>query len=262
MRKQVSTSSSSWFNDSRHSVHSGCTSSSSKRRTSSSSLSSGKEKPLSSTRNLQTPSIPLRPSTLCFNSAVGPDNTTAPGGVGYRRMQESFSSSGGIAAGNADDSQATRLNTQEDDFVNFVNEVNQGKDDLCDGFSSEEESSVEGSGLVVEETQQFSQLPERPQLVARCSTVQSTNPPEWEDIPPDAVIKRLKAIPQEVLFSPRVREFYKSYPIWDKMSPEQKNKAVAWYRSLPEHIQGILLLISFRIYCYLQMLILFFVLFF
>jgi hypothetical protein len=177
-------------------------------------------------------------------------------------MQESFSSSGGIAAGNADDSQATRLNTQEDDFVNFVNEVNQGKDDLCDGFSSEEESSVEGSGLVVEETQQFSQLPERPQLVARCSTVQSTNPPEWEDIPPDAVIKRLKAIPQEVLFSLRVREFYKSYPIWDKMSPEQKNKAVAWYRSLPEHIQGILLLISFRIYCYLQMLILFFVLFF
>jgi hypothetical protein len=110
------------------------------------------------------PSIPLWPSTLCFNSTLGPDNMTAPGGVGYRRMQESFSSSGGIVAGNADDSQATRLNTQKDDFVNFVNEVNHGKDDLCNGFSNEEESSVEGSGTVVEEMQQFSQLPEQPQL--------------------------------------------------------------------------------------------------
>jgi hypothetical protein len=65
--------------------------------------------------------FPLRPSRLCLNSTVGTDITTAPSGVGNRRMQESFSSSGGIAAKNAEDSQVTQLETQENDFVNFVN---------------------------------------------------------------------------------------------------------------------------------------------
>jgi hypothetical protein len=55
----------------------------------------------------------------------------------------------------------THLDTEEDDFVNFVNEVNHGKDNLCDGFSNERESSVEVSGAIVEEMQhQFSHLPE------------------------------------------------------------------------------------------------------
>jgi hypothetical protein len=124
-------------------------------------MSSGKDKPLSSTRNLQTPTIPPRASTLCFNSTTGTDNVTAPGGVGYRRMQQSFSSSVGTAAGNAEDSQATRLNTQEGDFVH---EVNHGKDDLCDDASNLKESSVDGSGTVVGETPKFSQLTEVPQV--------------------------------------------------------------------------------------------------
>jgi hypothetical protein len=34
------------------------------------------------------------------------------------------------------------------------------------------------------------------------------------------------------------RDFYKSYPCWEKMAKEQK-KTLAWFRSIPDDLQGI-----------------------
>ncbi len=61
--------------------------------------------------------------------------------------------------------------------------------------------------------------------------------PEWENIPPDVIIHCLKAITPDVLSSLGMREFYKSYPIWQKMTIYQHNRAIAWFHQLPEEIQ-------------------------
>ena len=103
---------------------------------------------------------------------------------------------------------------------------------MQDAHESDLDSLLDGTGTVVGESLDVS-LPGPSQ---QCT--QSTSPPEWEDIPPDVVIKRLKAIPPDVTSSLRIRDFYKSYPSWEKMTQEQKNKAVAWYRTLPHDIQG------------------------
>jgi hypothetical protein len=76
------------------------------------------------------------------------------------------------------------------------------------------------------------------------------SPPEWDGLSPDVVLKCCKTVPTEVLRASGVHDFYKSYPSWVKMSKEQKNKSLAWFRSLPEETQGIIsfyLLLSFRI---------------
>jgi len=70
------------------------------------------------------------------------------------------------------------------------------------------------------------------------STIDS--PPEWDGLSPDIVLKCCKTAPPEVLRASGVHDFYKSYPSWVKMSQDQKNKSLAWFRSLPEETQGIL----------------------
>jgi hypothetical protein len=55
--------------------------------------------------------------------------------------------------------------------------------------------------------------------------------------PPDVIIHCLKAITPDVLSSLGMREFYKSYPIWQKMTIYQHNRAIAWFHQLPEEIQ-------------------------
>lgn len=64
--------------------------------------------------------------------------------------------------------------------------------------------------------------------------------PEWEGCNPDAVIKRLKLISKDDLQLSGKREFFKSYSFWEKMTMEQRNKTISWFRSLPEHLQGLL----------------------
>jgi hypothetical protein len=96
-----------------------------------------------------------------------------------------------------------------------------------------------GSGSVVEETQQTT-------AVLPPST-KSTSPPEWGDLPPAAVIKQLKQLTPEVLYSCRLREFYKSYPSWERMTPEQKNKTLAWFHTLPAEVKGKYFLFFFRL---------------
>ena len=70
--------------------------------------------------------------------------------------------------------------------------------------------------------------------------------PEWEGCNPDAVMKRLKSISKDDLLLIGKRDFYKSYICWEKMTVEQRNKTLSWFRSLPEHFQG---LFEFVVYC-------------
>ena len=70
--------------------------------------------------------------------------------------------------------------------------------------------------------------------------------PEWEGCNPDAVMKCLKSISKNDLLLIGKRDFYKSYICWKKMTVEQRNKTLSWFRSLPEHFQG---LFDFVVYC-------------
>jgi hypothetical protein len=82
-------------------------------------------------------------------------------------------------------------------------------------------------------------------------------PPKWEDVPPDAIMAKLKSLKHEFLESKGLRPFYKSYSCWEKMTADQRDKAAAWFRRLPAHIQGLktysllyflLILILFSLY--------------
>ena len=61
----------------------------------------------------------------------------------------------------------------------------------------------------------------------------------WAVASPDVVLAKLKQIKPEVFERFGLRPFYKSYIYWEKMTGEQRNKAVAWYRKLSPEIQGI-----------------------
>jgi hypothetical protein len=55
-------------------------------------------------------------------------------------------------------------------------------------------------------------------------------PPEWQDVPPDAILAKVKTLKQEFLESKGLCPFYKSYNSWEKMSADQWDKAAAWFR--------------------------------
>lgn len=63
--------------------------------------------------------------------------------------------------------------------------------------------------------------------------------PEWDACNPDNVLRRLKAIPKTELEAIGKREFYKSYMSWSRMTRDQRNKSVSYFRSLPEEMQGL-----------------------
>ncbi len=72
------------------------------------------------------------------------------------------------------------------------------------------------NSTVVAETQQYASV---------ATPMQSTNPPEWENISPNILMKCLKAILPDTISSLRIRDFYNSYPTLD---------ALGWYHRLPE----------------------------
>jgi len=61
--------------------------------------------------------------------------------------------------------------------------------------------------------------------------------PEWDGCSPTAIIRCLKAIDKEELKSLGLREFYKSYSSWEKLTSDQRNKTVSYFRSLSEDLQ-------------------------
>ncbi len=62
--------------------------------------------------------------------------------------------------------------------------------------------------------------------------------PDFEAVHPDHIMTNLKLIKPEVLVRFGLKPFYKSYCSWDKLSVEQKNKALSFFRKLPEHLRG------------------------
>jgi hypothetical protein len=51
----------------------------------------------------------------------------------------------------------------------------------------------------------------------------------------------LELIEADVCAQPWVQTFFKSYSNWDKMTMEQRHKALACLRKLPKHLRNIIL---------------------
>ena len=109
-----------------------------------------------------------------------------------------------------------------------------GKELSGDSFDNDEESL----GEVIQDSLNESADTSAPEVVCAPPNV---GPPEWGNINPDVILKRCRAIPVITKKAYGVREFYKSYPCWDKMTQDQKNKSLAWFRSLPDGVQGIVI---------------------
>jgi hypothetical protein len=69
--------------------------------------------------------------------------------------------------------------------------------------------------------------------------------PEWDGCSPDLIIKAMKALDKEELQCLGQREFYKCYGSWEKLSLDQRNKTISYFRSLSEDIQGTCFLVAF-----------------
>jgi hypothetical protein len=65
----------------------------------------------------------------------------------------------------------------------------------------------------------------------------TNGPSDWNNVSPNQVMARLKLLKAEVLEQHDLHPFYKSYTTWEKMTREQQNKAVAWFRKLPDHLK-------------------------
>ena len=65
----------------------------------------------------------------------------------------------------------------------------------------------------------------------------NAGPPEWDGANPDAVLSCLKALKEAAYVPSGLKSFYKSYSTWSKLNPDQQDKAVAWFRKLPDHVK-------------------------
>jgi hypothetical protein len=116
-------------------------------------------------------------------------------------------------------------------FIN-TNTDNTDDDDLLNDFSEDaqmnhlfEEEMLDGT--IIGETQQGS----NPTL--------DNVAPDFEGVHPDYIMHRLKLIKPDILTHLKLKPFYKSYSSWEKLSTEQKNKTVSFFRKLPEQLRGI-----------------------
>ena len=62
-------------------------------------------------------------------------------------------------------------------------------------------------------------------------------PAEWDGANPDAVLARLKALKENTYSPLGLKAFYKSYTTWSKLNAEQQDKALAWFRKLPDSVK-------------------------
>ncbi len=82
-------------------------------------------------------------------------------------------------------------------------------------------------------------------------------PSDWLNDSPNQVIARLKLMKAEVLEQYGLRPFYKSYSQWEKMTTDQRNKSIAWFRKLPDHLKGKYICLTMFVFCLILFLILF-----
>lgn len=144
-----------------------------------------------------------------------------------------------------DDTQTTRLNSPEDD-ASHTEDEDLYDDDNFEG--AQDDSFIQDTindEFVVADTQfPDHRFPQQQQLANHQVVAMTPVPPEWDNIPPDMVIRSMKALKPEILQGAGLRDYFKSYPSWEKMKPEQRNKSLSWFRSLPDHLQGLFLFVA------------------
>jgi hypothetical protein len=116
----------------------------------------------------------------------------------------------------------------------------QRSDDILDDEDSDEEVLSRVNRNLQREQEPFS---DRTNLSRRTPSPNGSSEPckisEWDGCTQDAIIKHLKAIDPDQLKDLGIREFFKSYLSWEKLTNDQKNKTVSYIRSLPEELQGL-----------------------
>jgi len=200
-------------------------------KTSSSSVMS-RTSSSSSSRNTSTSAnsrTPLGNVSGTYLNTTTSSNMMMPGNNGYRARQQPVNDSG-------IDEAASHLGDTDVDLSPLT--------DHSHGRSFEE---VEGSqnslpnydtvpSSVPHENHNVPNTSQGAGAAAAATTLNA--PPEWEDLAPDVVIRCIKKIPAQELATIGMREYYKSYPVWQRMTVDQRNRAIAWFRQLPEDWQG------------------------
>ncbi len=75
------------------------------------------------------------------------------------------------------------------------------------------------------------------QLEAATPLDPNVGPQEWDGANPNALLDHLRQF-KETVYSPLgLRSFYKSYTVWSKLKADQRDKALAWFWKLPEHVK-------------------------
>jgi hypothetical protein len=197
---------------------------STQKRKGSSSSSSSDSRRFSTSSNTSS-RAPLRNVTTAFTNNATYNAMIAPGNSGYRSVLNTYSTLNNVRP--EEDSQETRLNTPPTEYVS----------PLVTGYSPGADPDQEPSQTTVPD----SVLPRQLSLLADQCRDDCGNdcmlPPEWDDILPDVMIRCLRAIPSRALIDVGMKDFYKSYPTWNKMTADQRNRAIAWFRQLPDEMQ-------------------------
>jgi len=106
----------------------------------------------------------------------------------------------------------------------------QRSDNILDDDNSDEEVLNRVNRNLQCQREPFS---DRPNLSTRTpspnGSLEPCNIPEWDGCTQDAIIKRLKAINPDQLKDLGIREFFKSYSLWEKLTNDQKNKMVSYF---------------------------------
>jgi hypothetical protein len=74
------------------------------------------------------------------------------------------------------------------------------------------------------------------------SDVSENNPPDFDGVNPDFVLHCLKLLKSELLAQIKAKAFYKLYSIWQKLSEDQWNKTLSYFRKLPAELRGLFII--------------------
>jgi hypothetical protein len=100
-------------------------------------------------------------------------------------------------------------------------EIEGGDDDYADTFNQEE--NAEKDKEVEDAEEDYEELPK-------------DTAADWGDIHPDFILSKIHGIRFEKF--PTLKPFYKTYRCWSKMTPDQKNKTVAYFKLLSPRLRS------------------------
>ena len=77
------------------------------------------------------------------------------------------------------------------------------------------------------------------------TTTQEYVPTDFDGVNIDFILKHLKELKPELLADLNLKSFYKSYSLWQKLTDDQRNKTVSYFRKLPLQLRGLYLFLLF-----------------